>query len=778
MAHYLLSLSNIYSHSITKVIIRERRAVVSAQPQERHSNATNENAMANIEEAIILRKMNSLLLSPHHASVPVKLNGSNRTFSLSRAMRTRVFLVLAVLMMTPIATFAALEDTQIWTVSPRLSKIINPIELNADSVAAGKAIYRRECVYCHGESGKGDGPVASSLEIKPADLTAAAFLRQPDGAIFTKIRTGRTPMPGFKNALAKDEIWRIVHYIRTELAAKNGEAAPPQALPAAAEAGNGDQAHEELFKKSLFPSAQECGGCHLQIYREWSVSRHAFAQISPTFTAYQGTLVALTNGTLGDFCQRCHSQTGMFDGEAIMAPNQQRSKVALEGITCVVCHRVPKAYGKITGRFPLEPGDIHAPIYGPRQGDEAKRMLESHGENPPDMHREARLLEQVSQPGFCGRCHDVRLANGIRFEDLFSEYKQTDAATRGETCQDCHMGPVPGKASHYPPSPAAVVRGQPTRPARRTNHMFVGPDSSVVHPGIFPINPEVQEFASPEEWLSFDVAAGWGSEAFENNLPKDAKFPGIWADPEERKAARELIDRQLALLAENRNQATALMRNGYGLGEVKILETEPDLKFDVEVNNLTDGHSVPSGLIAERNVFLQISVSDADGKVLFRSGDLDPNGDVRDSLSLYVGNGELPLDEQLFNLRSPILVRTAHGGEREQVLPANYSFDPLIFMRPSDSPALLFGGIRDLRLQKKAIEPLGKRWASYRVDANLLSGQKPYRVNIKLAAGQLPPHLIQAISGFGLEYGLSARSLGDKLVDLYRVLWEKNVEIQ
>ncbi|MDD2762194.1 MAG: hypothetical protein PHH11_18100, partial [Methylomonas sp.] len=266
--------------------------------------------------------------------------------------------------------------------------------------------------------------------------------------------------------------------------------------------------------------------------------------------------------------------------------------------------------------------------------------------------------------------------------------------------------------------------------------------------------------------------------AFEKNIPQDATFPGIWADADERKAARGLIDRQLALLAENRQAATTLMRNGYGLGDIKILQTQPDLRFEVEVNNLTDGHSVPSGLIAERNVFLQITVADAGGKVLFRSGDLDPNGDVRDTLSLYVGGGELPEDEQLFNLRSPILVRTPHGGEREQVIPANYAFDPLIFMRPSDSPALLFGGIRDLRLQKKAIEPMGKRWASYRVDAALLSGQKPYRVNVKLVAGQLPPHLIQAISGFGLEYGLTARSLGDKLVDLYRVLWEKNVEIQ
>ena len=146
-------------------------------------------------------------------------------------------------------------------------------------------------------------------------------------------------------------------------------------------------------------------------------------------------------------------------------------------------------------------------------------------------------------------------------------------------------------------------------------------------------------------------------------------------------------------------------------------------------------------------------------------------------LYLVASGKIIPKDEQLFNLRSAILARTAHGGEREQVIPANYSLNPLIFMRPSETPAVLFGGISDLRLQKQSIEVLGTRWANYEVDEDELDGARPFKVNVKLVAGQLPPHLINAISGVGFEYGLTARSLGDKIVDLYRVLWEKEVVI-
>ncbi|WDE01288.1 multiheme c-type cytochrome [Thalassomonas actiniarum] len=561
----------------------------------------------------------------------------------------------------------------------------------------------------------------------------------------------------------------------------------PETVQGGVEQAQEDQApvlnpdHQALLEQVEFPSAQECGGCHIDIYREWSVSRHAYAQTSPTFLAYQATLVKLTNGTLGDFCQRCHSQTGMSSSEAILTSNSNRGAVSKEGVTCIVCHRVAGEYGKISGRLPIESGDIYKPVYGPRPGDELERVLASQKGRPPKVHKEARHLEQVSQSGFCARCHDVRLVNGFRLEDAFSEYKQTPAAKRGESCQDCHMGPIPGIASQYPHAPAAVVRGTPSKPAKRTNHMFVGPDSPLVHPGIFPIDPEAQEFATPEQWLGFDYKAGWGTEAFEQDISDSEEdqrqFTGIWQDQDERYMAREIIDRQLALRAEAHARGTALLRNGYGLGDIEVLDSGDGLAFKVQVKNLTDGHSVPTGLIAERNVFLQVSVTDQQDQVLFRSGDLDPNGDVRDSHSLYVHNGSMPLDEQLFNLRSPFMVHTAYGGEREQVLPANYSFDPLIFMRPSPTPALLMGGIRDIRLQKRSIEANGYRWANYRVAPEQLSGHGPYKVNVKLVAGQLPPHLIHAISGAGFEYGLSARDIGDRMVELYRVLWERDLVI-
>jgi hypothetical protein len=39
---------------------------------------------------------------------------------------------------------------------------------------SGRQVYLRHCASCHGESGRGDGPVAASLKRPPSDLTAIA----------------------------------------------------------------------------------------------------------------------------------------------------------------------------------------------------------------------------------------------------------------------------------------------------------------------------------------------------------------------------------------------------------------------------------------------------------------------------------------------------------------------------------------------------------------------------------------------------------------------------
>jgi hypothetical protein len=453
-----------------------------------------------------------------------------------------------------------------------------------------------------------------------------------------------------------------------------------------------------------------------------------------------------------------------------------------------VCHRVNQAYGKISGRLSIVEGDIFDPVFGPQGNEELQRALGSgeyflnteRGRPGRDVHGDVEQFFQLTTPAQCGTCHDVNLLNGFRLEEAFSEFKNSPAAENGTTCQDCHMGTQPGVASGYDEAPAALVGRSPTRSRKRTNHMFAGPDYSVVHPGIFPHNVQAQRMASISEWLDFEVELGWGTDEFERNVPDDYVFPDRWRTADDRYDARDIIDDNRELLAEIAQQRLALLRAGYKLGEIVVEKvSDRGIEIRVPVSNGTDGHNVPTGFDAERLVWLHVRIVDAAGKLVFESGDLDPNGDVRDTHSLYVHNGELPLDRQLFSLQSRFLTRMVRGGEREQVLAVNYSPDPLPFVRPSTNSTILTGRPQGARKHRQTIPPHRSVWAEYAVSrAALRDSVGPYTASVQLKAAMVPVNLIHEIEDVGFDYSMSARDVADGVVAGHLVIWDVESQLR
>lgn len=92
-------------------------------------------------------------------------------------------------------------------------------EGKADS---GVQLYARWCASCHGATGKGDGPNAANLPVKPAvHSSREAMSVRPDDSLFDTIASGgavmnRSPrMPAFGGTLTSTEIRALVRHIRT-----------------------------------------------------------------------------------------------------------------------------------------------------------------------------------------------------------------------------------------------------------------------------------------------------------------------------------------------------------------------------------------------------------------------------------------------------------------------------------------------------------------------------------------------------------------------------------
>ena len=102
--------------------------------------------------------------------------------------------------------------------SPDGKKMKNPVASSADSIAAGQALYTKNCRFCHGADAKGNGPMAPK-DTHPSDLTDAKWERgSTDGELFLVLRDGAGPdfkMKGYKGRMSETDMWNVINYLRS-----------------------------------------------------------------------------------------------------------------------------------------------------------------------------------------------------------------------------------------------------------------------------------------------------------------------------------------------------------------------------------------------------------------------------------------------------------------------------------------------------------------------------------------------------------------------------------
>jgi len=117
----------------------------------------------------------------------------------------------------PLETYAATKAKQ-WLVS-RSARGPLPAAPpdDATSRAAGQMLFSGRCAFCHGQDGREPTAEGRSMYPRAPALSSPRVQSWSDTELFWIVKHGirLTGMPGFGRIHSDDEIWHLVHYVRS-----------------------------------------------------------------------------------------------------------------------------------------------------------------------------------------------------------------------------------------------------------------------------------------------------------------------------------------------------------------------------------------------------------------------------------------------------------------------------------------------------------------------------------------------------------------------------------
>lgn len=103
-----------------------------------------------------------------------------------------------------------------------LAPTLGAVRAYSADAKAGLEVHKKNCLRCHGERGKGDGPAAKLLKTKPTDWSDKAKMSAvSDQDLFKVITKGGEAagksklMPAFGGKLSDQDVHNVIAFIRS-----------------------------------------------------------------------------------------------------------------------------------------------------------------------------------------------------------------------------------------------------------------------------------------------------------------------------------------------------------------------------------------------------------------------------------------------------------------------------------------------------------------------------------------------------------------------------------
>lgn len=320
-----------------------------------------------------------------------------------------------------------------------------------------------------------------------------------------------------------------------------------------------------------FESPEICSGCHSDIFSQWKGSMHSSAFIDPIFSALWKLGIEETKGFTTNLCGGCHSSIGVVSGDLALKDNQF--------ITSPIAREGVQCDLCHTIKATAF---LETPTYEPQNASfvvSPGRVKRGPYNDSVSPYHETAYSELHTQSKFCANCHQVfHPVSNFHIERTYDEWKYSVYAQNGIQCQDCHMMPI---------EKAIEAARTLKRPQNSGQPCIIGPkrDQMFTHEFVG-ANFTVTSLLGNKKHADIAVQRLKSAAALEVNAPQSVKSGTL-------------------------------------------------VNLTVKVTNVGAGHNLPTSLTEVRQMWLDVAVVDAEGKEIFRSGALNPQGDLDDEARIF-----------------------------------------------------------------------------------------------------------------------------------------------
>ncbi|MEE8468678.1 MAG: multiheme c-type cytochrome [Planctomycetota bacterium] len=343
------------------------------------------------------------------------------------------------------------------------------------------------------------------------------------------------------------------------------------------------------FDARTFAGSASCGtaDCHAQIYHEWQSSAHRYASMDAGFQAIQNVMATQNGADSTRYCGGCHDPISLFSGTKNIGVEHLSSLDGYqEGISCLACHAIVQTDTRGNADYVIARPERY--VFEQREGGLSTFLADFLIRTYPEQHVASLSRTMFKTPEFCAACHlqfideEVNQVGWVQLQNQFgnweaSRWNRPDDPELTVECRECHM---PLVASHDPAAGDDADLNRSQDDGKHRSHRFLGANQFM--PLLHELEGAAEHVALTEQWLRGELP-----------IPEIAhKWTTGPAVPIE-------------------------------LEVPEAVAAGDTLTVRVHVINNKVGHDFPTGPLDIIQAWIELTVTDAAGQVVFHSGQVD-----------------------------------------------------------------------------------------------------------------------------------------------------------